>query len=183
MRLLFQQEAFGSRDGAVQEMHGGEPEESQSSIPEDGENMSEVKVKVPNGMLKAVEDRYGDVYASGFYRKVVTADLEAALNWLSENPIVPTAADALTLLQERVASGHLSNKEYCAIPATTIRCVIREWQRRMFLAPEPEGPEVPEVPEEVKDLMDILGTKCSYMTYLSIIEAYRRGQKSVSGAS
>ena len=34
VRLLFQQEAFGSRDGAVQEMHGNEPEESQGAIPE-----------------------------------------------------------------------------------------------------------------------------------------------------
>ena len=34
VRLLFQQEAFGSRDGAVQEMHGNEPEEGQGAIPE-----------------------------------------------------------------------------------------------------------------------------------------------------
>ena len=140
--------------------------------------MSQTKIKVPEGMLLAASE-----FDPGAGEYNIEPILEAALRWMSENPILPTTADALTLLQERVASGHLSNKEYCAIPATTIRCVIREWQRRMFLAPEPEVPEVPEVPEAVKDLMDILGTKCSYVTYLSIIEAYRRGQKSVSGAS
>ena len=57
---------------------------------------------------------------------------------LSENPIVPTTAETFALLQERVKSGNLSSDDYNSIPATTIRCVIREWQRRMFLAPEPE---------------------------------------------
>lgn len=140
MRILFQQEAFGSRDGAVQEMHGNEPEESQGSIPEKGDTVSQTKIKVPEGMLLAASE-----FDPGAGEYNIEPILEAALRWMSENPIVPTVADALTLLQERVASGHLSNKEYCAIPATTIRCVIREWQRRMFLAPEPGVTEAPQM--------------------------------------
>jgi hypothetical protein len=66
---------------------------------------------------------------------------------LSENPIVPTIGDVIGLLQERALSGYLSEEGCCGISATTIRCVMREWQRRMFLAPEPE------VPEEIKDLL------------------------------
>jgi len=104
--------------------------------------MSEKRIVVPEGMLKAAIDAVwgerGVGYQSTRGEGDIKACVEAALRWLSEYPIVPTAAEALTLLQDRVASGHLSNKEYCAIPSTTIRCLIREWQRRMFLAPEPE---------------------------------------------
>ena len=61
---------------------------------------------------------------------------------LSENPIVPSEADVMEILQ----SHHISGKEYCAIPPATVRFVIRESQRRMFLAPEPE------VPSEIRDI-------------------------------
>jgi hypothetical protein len=86
-----------------------------------------------------------EMWIAGFNATITIADrgeattkcIEAALRWLSENPIVPTTGDVLGLLQERVLSGRLSEEEYCGIPATTIKCVMREWQRRMFLAPEP----------------------------------------------
>ena len=122
-----------------------EPDEGQGAIPEKGDNVSEVKVKVPNGMLKAVEDRYGDVYASGFNRKVVTADLEAALRWLAENPIVPKTFDELPTV------GYFSDSSTWGTKGTPeyeqkrqenyldgMRRLLAEWQRRMFLAPEPE---------------------------------------------
>ncbi len=94
--------------------------------------MSEVKIKVPKGMLKAVEDRYGDVYASGFYRKVVTADLEAALRWLAENPIVPTRTEVESIIEPNLRGLDAYD---------LVKASIAEWQRRMFLAPEPEAPK------------------------------------------
>lgn len=84
--------------------------------------------------------------------------LEAALLWLAENPIVPNCEQAEELF---------CNKSIISV------CV--EWQRRMFLAPEPE------VPEELKDLLD--GMK--YMPTLErewatrvALESYRLGQRS-----
>ena len=49
VRILFQQEAFGSRDGAVQEMHGNEPEESQGAIPEAQYRLTRCGIVVSNG--------------------------------------------------------------------------------------------------------------------------------------
>ena len=144
------------------------------------------KIVVPEGMLKAaVEDAAwnGPIYGARGAIGVIV--LEAGLRWLSENPIVPNASDTLGLLQERVQSGHLSNEEYCSIPSTTVRAVIREWQCRMFLAPPPE------VPEEVKDLLldesqerrtDFRGANVSSWARPfineAILEAYRRGKES-----
>ncbi len=141
--------------------------------------MSQTKIKVPEGMLLAASE-----FDPGAGEYNIEPILEAALRWMSENPIVPTDADALTLLQERVASGHLSNKEYCAIPATTIRCVIREWQRRMFLAPEPEVPEIPPFSENVSDFITrsgfVDGRQHNQEIQETWNEAYRLGQKSPS---
>ena len=49
--------------------------------------------------------------------------LEAALRWQSENPQVPTEQQ----LSDMAADAHVCMDE-----------VIAEWQRRMYLAPEPE---------------------------------------------
>jgi hypothetical protein len=99
------------------------------------------------------------------------AGLEAFVRWQSDNPRVPTDSDVLEILQKRVESGHLSNEEYCAIPATTVRCAIRSWLQSMYLAPEPE------VPEEIKDLLVngfVQSGKCAYNN--AIIEATLRDQ-------
>ena len=101
--------------------------------------MSETKIKVPEERLLRVVDKVG---SSPTVRECCTAFAED----LSENPIVPNEADVMEILQERVRSHHISGKEYCAIPPATVRFVIRESQRRMFLAPEPE------VPSEIRDI-------------------------------
>ena len=129
--------------------------------------MSETKIKVPEERLLRVVDKVG---SSPTVRECCTAFAED----LSENPIVPNEADVMEILQERVRSHHISGEEYCAIPPATVRFVIREWQRRMFLAPEPE------VPEAIKDLLEgpeepgISAREANWR----VIEAYRRGQQS-----
>jgi hypothetical protein len=182
VRLLFQQEAIGSRDGAVQEMHGGEPEEGQGAIPDKGDTMSEVKIKVPEGMLQAGRAAYsGYVTAEEGSRRI----LEAAIRWMAENPIVPKTYDELPTIgymSDSSAWGTKGTPEYEQKRQENyfdgmIR-FLSEWQRRMFLAPGPE------VPEAVKDLMDPLDPyPYKSLHNPGIIEAYRRGQKSVSGAS
>ena len=115
---------------------------------------------------------------------------EAAIRWIAENPIVPSTKEALTLLQERVESGHLSNEDYDAIPITTIKCVIAEWQRRMFLKPERDVPK-----GEVQIIADLVGKAQEEALsngqfddhedrrkwgkkILTELEAYRRGKAS-----
>lgn len=98
--------------------------------------MSETKIQVPSEMLDAALPCYLPD------RSLVRSILESALRWLSENPIVPNEADVMEILQERVRSHHISGEEYCAIPPATVRFVIREWQRRMFLAEEAFDPSL-----------------------------------------
>ena len=139
--------------------------------------MSETKIKVPEERLLRVVDKVG---SSPTVRECCTAFAED----LSENPIVPSEADVMEILQERVESHHISGEEYCAIPLATVRFVIRESQRRMFLAPEPET-SLPEewiracarnVPKGAVT-MKIYSAQGILLETVDL-EAYRRGQQS-----
>lgn len=127
-------------------------------------------IVVPDGMYQAAM-KYQD---SGIQ---CSAALEAALRWLSENPITPSQKEAGELsgwkAREEDAHRHI------------VQLSIREWQCRMFLAPPPE------VPEEVKDLLldesqerrtDFRGANVSSWARPfineAILEAYRRGKES-----
>ena len=125
MRLLLQQESFGSRDGAVQEMHGGEPEEGQGAIPEKGDTMSEVKIKVPKGCCK----RAGP-YS---YDREEGSESRSCVRWMAENPIVPkTLMSCLRWIwiQAWERRGRLIRAETSGDYLTG--SVLSEWQRRMF---------------------------------------------------
>ena len=101
--------------------------------------MSEKKIVVPEGMLEAALDGLG-IEIIKARRQYVKDTLEAALHWLSENPIVPTEkqiADlAKTMPYEDSGNGNV------------LAVAVVEWQRRMYLAPEPEVPE--ETPEIIR---------------------------------
>jgi hypothetical protein len=97
--------------------------------------MAEKKYVVPAGMLKAAEYRYRSIEnyipahaTNTHFLKLIEECLEAALRWLSENPIVPTEKQWEEISKDA--------------PLTSIRMpydwVLSEWQRRMFLAPEPD---------------------------------------------
>jgi hypothetical protein len=100
--------------------------------------------------------------------------LEAALRWLAENPIEP---------HEGFGAGFMKSQKY-RNGETMIEAGAVEWQRRCFLAPEPE---VPEIPEAVRDLLRtdffnaldvVMGSKFTRTEekyQASILEAYRRG--------
>ena len=139
--------------------------------------MMEKRIAVPEGMLRAAwhaqlpadnptfEWDEGDEMNRKFYRRI----FEAALRWLSDNPQVPTMEQAT----EMSDNGHP-----CVLDGVWY---ATEWQRRMFLAPEPEPPV------EIKDLLwscdlrahdvGIFGT-VGVNVNDTIIEAFRRGQKS-----
>jgi hypothetical protein len=125
------------------------------------------RIKVPGGMARA--------YQSVLARDASTfAPLEAALLWLSKNPIVPTEKQL-----EDVESGWLGQGP---LDRDSLRYGAAQFQSRMFLAPEPE-PE-PEVPEEIKDLLiprrETDRSKEEYIHNAQILKAFRRGQKAGS---
>ena len=123
--------------------------------------MGEKRVVVPEGMYDAAM-KYQD---SGIQ---CGAALEAALRWLSENPIVPTEEQAQYMYDGKKGLGHAGTIRYCMI----------EWQRRMFLAPEPNPLDdlyiFPNqfIPVDLK--VDISANDVN----VRINEAYRRGQQS-----
>ena len=94
--------------------------------------MSEKRYIVPPGMLRAVEAAFGyhpdrgPVYHNGVSLRDA---LGAAVGWMSENPIVPTKEGERDLYQRW--------KEAAPNDCFVI-WAIRDWQRRMFLAPEPK---------------------------------------------
>lgn len=81
------------------------------------------KIKVPKEMLASV---YTDKVPCPVRHQEMERYLESALCWLSENPILPTEAN-LQLMRKNRNKGVERRTHY-----------MREWQRRMFLAPEPE---------------------------------------------
>lgn len=127
--------------------------------------MSEKKIHVPAEMLRAFDDALLPLEdgETGWSQVEAESALEAALLWLSENPIVPTPEQVLDMGK----SISLKWPEiYCAV-----------WKRRMFLAPEPE------VPEEIKDLQGIHLASVRdqddlnrLVTKLNL-EAFRRGRQ------
>lgn len=139
------------------------------------------KIKVPEGMLTAGNNAVMSQICCPCSTCVGNREsiLEAALLWLSKNPIVPTYEQIESLLKICVQNVPGKNgmtlyqKEFC-----------KEWQRIMFLSPDPE------VPEEIKDLLyceqDRIGihgdpvhaSKLIWESDRRAIEAYHRGQRS-----
>ena len=101
---------------------------------------------------------------------------------LSENPIVPNTREANILIQERIDTGQLTNSDPPAF--ATVKGVIEQWLRRMFLAPEPETSPPEEwiracarnVPKGAVT-MKIYSAQGILLETVDL-EAYRRGQKS-----
>lgn len=122
------------------------------------------KIVVPEGMWDAARRMYA--LANSLNGRTDCSDvdrlmysLEAALHWLSENPIVPTPEQLMEL------------NEHTPVGPHTIS-LLREWQRRMFLAPDPDAP--------IKDLLaksEALGMGSGKQHNDAVREAYRRGKE------
>ena len=139
------------------------------------------KIVVPEGMLKAAKDVYHDKAQDGVDQSAVKEALKAALRWLSEHPIVPTDEQHDVLY-----------KEFVSLPETRIvtngttfrsffRWAIDAWQRRMFLAPEPEIPDiwmsfVRNAPEDAVS-MTIFSANGTELKKIDL-KAFRRGKAS-----
>ena len=91
--------------------------------------MSEKKIVVPEGMLKAVQLIAPDRLMPDIHITTVKGVLEAALCWLAKNPIVPTdeQLDELSKIASSDKAPIQDNHNYR-------RRFVVEWQLRMFLA-------------------------------------------------
>ena len=128
---------------------------------------SEKKIVVPDGMRVAAAKAVHETCGKVDYHPQIRIALEAALCWLSENPIVPTHEQL-----QKIADFHKRGTCY----PESINLYVVGFQECMFLAPEP-------VPEDIKDLL-CAGEDTVKEAYFRpdiynerIIEAYRRGQK------
>ena len=130
--------------------------------------MMEKRIVVPDGMMKAVSNTW-EVKSHKVEINKAEAIIQAALRWLSENPIVPTRQNLEDMRTDWEDTPE-QNAEKVVI------FLISEWQRRIFLAPESE------VPEAVKNLLldgadFIHGQKHADEANKNVIEAYNRGLK------
>ena len=158
--------------------------------------MIQKKIVVPEGMLKVAMDAtrgftgygydsYSDIPTSGHIGNHATfaVALEAALRWLCENPIHPSPEQWQRLFSAwnaRIdASETLADSPHPI--EDQLRFTVIEWQRRMFLAPEPE------IPDEIEDLLpfppdvvipgdDLYRQVKAHLDNVAT-EAFRRGQK------
>jgi hypothetical protein len=96
------------------------------------------RVIVPEGMVKAAVDAAfypGRLHTYGDDRQIWRI-VEAVLLWQSENPWKPTNEDILQIATEL---GHRFNWiPHVKDVIPHVKDVVIEWQKRMFLAPEPE---------------------------------------------
>jgi hypothetical protein len=118
--------------------------------------MSGKRIVVPEGMMRAAVEASPN--SPGDYVLVI---LEAALRWLSENPMLPTREQQVELLRKLEPSAN-------SVPAT-IAEIVAAWQRRMFLASDPD--------EAIKHLLNKGWASCESID-AAIREAYRRGRES-----
>jgi hypothetical protein len=117
-----------------------------------------MKIKVPEGMMDVAETAIHNC-PEETSRNMARSSLEAALAWLAENPIVPTTSDDFSFLSSdyRLMDGYEAN----------LVKSITKWQRRMFLAPDPDEP--------IKDLLEGKHVHGFNDSKEALREAYRRG--------
>ncbi len=126
--------------------------------------MSDKRYVVPDGMAKAALEFYlnmpGKVPLTPTGERDLRLLLEAALRWLAENPVVPTDAQCgiLRAVYERTGPSF----------DDAIQVVAVEWQRIMFLAPEPVLPS---------ELIGLIHGQDSWKP-ADILAAYRLGRES-----
>lgn len=138
--------------------------------------MSKKKIVVPKGMLEAALDGPGIESVKETRRLYVEACIEASMRWLSENPIVPSDDQRDEIICAWDKFGRLQEGS-----GDFFRWSLIEWQRRMFLAPEPDVPEA--FKEAVIGILDqinqnALAPSNAVPQLHAALEAYRRGQKS-----
>jgi len=134
------------------------------------------KIKVPEGMLEAAMRASLEAGLAIGPSTELRIPIEAALRWLSENPIEPSLEQSAILrdLACVVSAGYGTHDPTAAAAAA----VAMEWQRRMFLAPEPEVPEEISIDAEIlyQDTMHRKQAEATSLLEKALLEAFNRGK-------
>ena len=94
-------------------------------------------IKVPEGMLKAaeLEKQLDSEFRLSSQFTAFGDGMRFACRWLSENPFVPTEEQVKQMNQMWHSSAIADSR-----PEYYEQFIAAEWQRRMFLAPDPDEP-------------------------------------------
>jgi hypothetical protein len=120
------------------------------------------KINVPEEAVKwVIRARYGT--ADQNQTEAIRKDLNSFACWLAENPIVPTLEQYRAIMALRNYGVSMEDEKF----------YYAEWQRQMFLEPEPE------VPDGVKDLLvpNDPETGLPMDQRMALLESYRRGRE------
>jgi len=98
-----------------------------------------IKIKVPEGIRMAANEAYLDckAFRGASDSKCLASGLEAALRWWMEEGPTISMEETLKLYDEICLQDTVRHRKSTEIDKA--RLVADSWQRRMFLAPEPEG--------------------------------------------
>lgn len=136
--------------------------------------MSEKNIVVPGGMLKAAYASVNMATHNSVEKSYwIKSGLEAAMRWLAENRKLPDGKEVREMLEDSLQywfPGEMSLKKEAALSIhNRLNALWDEFQRRMFLAPEPEM-----IGEET------VAQFCVRFQTIgeAALEAYRRGQQS-----
>ncbi len=148
---------------------------------------------IPEGMLEAVRQGMRPILEASSDRNhgynqddLERAGIEGILRWISENPRVPSDADLDKLMDEACdeSEPECNSNRYVAV----------NWQRRMFLAPEPEeicptcglrqDNRIGVAPEAIRDVLAWFDVWCGKDPQIedikrNVITAYRRGREGI----
>lgn len=132
--------------------------------------MSERRVQVPDGMLRAAAGKTCRPDNMAFVEEI----LEAAFEWLVANPQVPTEEECDDLWYHACLSG--------AYPERRVKYLLDAFQRRFLFAPaEPEdkfnGPHLLTAQDGTQARCAGNPKQCAWCARED--EAYRRGQQSM----
>jgi hypothetical protein len=101
--------------------------------------MSDKKIVVPEEMLRAA---FNETHPTTGQYAILRDGLEAAMRWLSENPIQPTHEQCRDMIDRSGLQGERvpGIDDRPRISTRQAKCLVVNWQRCMFLAPDPELP-------------------------------------------
>jgi hypothetical protein len=150
---------------------------------------AEKRIRVPEGMLAAVDDAIGNARAAKASRShlsdgnielwpndIKTITLEAALRWQSENPPVPTLEE----FDELRAHWHY-NQPGQHSASIEFQRICHNWVRHMYDAPEPEPVDFDKIERYGHISMETMAEHewVKAEDYDRLLEAFRRGQQSM----
>lgn len=114
--------------------------------------MSDTKYLIPECGFKAALENIPKFNIAGLEEEIIKQALQDFVRWLSDNPIVPSYDD-MEYMSHRVLQGSIAREDKKIARIIVDNCC--EWQRRMFLAPEPERDWKTEITNSFREVFPV----------------------------